>query len=50
MGGKPDRAPTAQEQQDRRLDVALELTFPASDPVAIWLDRAEHESTTPREG
>ena len=28
---------------DQALDEALEMTFPASDPIALSLDAAEHE-------
>lgn len=31
------------KQIDQALDEALEMTFPASDPIALSLDADEHE-------
>jgi hypothetical protein len=32
---------------DRALDAALDMTFPASDPIAIWMPEGESGLTLP---
>ena len=36
--------PKSEQSLDSRLDEALEMTFPASDPVAIVISRDEEDS------
>lgn len=49
MNGRP-AAPDATDPGERKLDEALEETFPASDPIAVTPERPDDEdaSTDPK--
>lgn len=46
----PEARPLEEQQHeelDRRLDAAIEMTFPASDPIALHPHEAAHASNKP---